>query len=51
MLIKKRLFFIGGDDVNLRIPIAQMLQKSGFEVSCIGASQVLLKIAGDFNLY
>lgn len=50
MLIKKRVFFIGGDDVNLRIPIAQMLQKSGFEVSCIGAGTKPLKRFKNTNI-
>ena len=36
---KKKIFYIGGDDVNLRIPIIKLLDKNGFDISAIGAGE------------
>lgn len=34
---KKRLFFVGGEDVSLRIPMVKMLNKLGYEVTVVGS--------------
>ena len=34
---RKRLFFVGGEDVSLRIPMVKMLNELGYEVTVVGS--------------